>query len=606
MKVGVAFSDSISTEKVSKRRNYDDTPFGSMRMRGFLLPVLLFLAIGVLLVRVFFVEVLRGNYYRGLSDENRIKTIVIHSPRGIIFDRNHTPLVFNTPGFRKIEDPSGGIQEKRTVQLTQELALQVLAQGEKNLEIDSLRQYPYKDAMAHVLGYIGQISKDELKDTVYSDYKTGDLLGKSGIEKQYEATLRGNDGKQLVEIDAMGKTIRTLGQTDPIPGNDITLTLDVKLQTAAFEGLKDVKKGAVVVTTPEGEVVTLVSKPSFDPNLFTLRRFVPQGELTSSGSAYASVDQILTDGDNQPLLNRSIGGVYPPGSTFKLVTSASGLENNVIDEKFEVEDNGVITVGAFSFSNWYFTEYGRTEGLVNVVKAIKRSNDIFFYVLADKIGVDKLSKTARSFGIGEKSGIDLEGEAEGLVPDEKWKQKELGEGWYLGDSYHYGIGQGFLLTTPLQVNGWTRAVASGGTLYQPHLLKSSKLKVKSSKLVSSKNLELIREGMVESCSPGGVAWPLFEFKIVNSKLQIDGRNILETAQSTSSAQFKDQRHITVACKTGTAQHGGETTLPHAWITLFAPAYDPQIVVTVLAETSGEGSNIAAPIAKEILQEWFEK
>lgn len=599
MKVGIAFGDSVTTEKLSKRRNYDDAFFGGFRMRSFLLLIFLFLGLGIILARVFYIQVLQGNYYRGLSNENRIKTIIIHNPRGIIFDRNKIPLVFNTPGFRKTENPQSGQVGDKTVQLTREKALEEIAKGEKNLEIDSLRSYPYKDAMAHVLGFIGQISKDELKDEKYKDYKALDLIGKTGIEKQYESVLRGVDGKQLVEIDSLGKAVRTLGQTDPIPGNDIILTLDSKLQNAAYEGLKDIKKGAVVVTTPRGEVLTLVSKPSFDPNLFSL------GDArVASESGYSSVTQILSDSENQPFLNRAIGGVYPPGSTFKLITAAAGLENNIIDDRFEVVDNGVITVGAFSFSNWYFTEYGKTEGSVNVIKAIKRSNDIFFYTLADKIGVEELSKTARKFGLGKKSGIDLEGEASGLVPDSEWKQREIGESWYLGDSYHYGIGQGYLLTTPLQVNQWTRVIASGGMLYEPHLLKSSKLKVQGSKLISEKTFELIREGMIESCSPGGVAWPLFEFRVQNSELRIDGKNITEVPQSTVSAQFKDYRHVVIACKTGTAQHGGETTLPHAWITLFAPAYNPEIVITVLAESSGEGSNIAAPVAKKILEEWF--
>jgi len=200
----------------------------------------------------------------------------------------------------------------------------------------------------------------------------------------------------------------------------------------------------------------------------------------------------------------------------------------------------------------------------------------------------------------------LLGEEKGIVPTEDWKKKVIGEQWYLGDTYHYGIGQGFLLVTPLQVNAWTQVIANGGDLYTPHLLKSSKFKVQSSKLLSEKNLSLIRQGMVESCEPGGVAWPLFKLKIKNEKLKIDGRNFLTALESSTSGDLKDYREISIACKTGTAQHGGEETLPHAWITLFAPAYDPQIVVTVLSESSGEGSNVAAPVAKKILEEWFSR
>jgi penicillin-binding protein 2 len=346
----------------------------------------------------------------------------------------------------------------------------------------------------------------------------------------------------------------------------------------------------------------MVSRPSFDPNLFTMG----PGYLAASDSSYLSLSDILLDSQNQPLLDRSISGTYPPGSTFKLVVASSGLENKIIDENYQVEDTGVLQVGAFSFSNWYYTGYGGKDGEVNVVKGIKRSNDIFFYTLAGKVGVDTVSETAKKFGLGKTLGIDLQGEATGLVPTPEWKQKIIGEQWYLGDTYHYGIGQGFLLTTPLQVNGWTQAIANGGTLYQPHLLKDLKPHILGSNLLDQHSSDLIREGMVEACSPGGVAWPLFNYTIKNPRLKVDGKNILEAPQATTTAGFQDFRHVVIACKTGTAENGGNNTLAHAWITLFAPAYNPQIVVTVLSENSGEGSNIAGPIAKQILDAWFSR
>ncbi|PIZ98160.1 MAG: hypothetical protein COX78_03665, partial [Candidatus Levybacteria bacterium CG_4_10_14_0_2_um_filter_35_8] len=203
--------------------------------------------------------------------------------------------------------------------------------------------------------------------------------------------------------------------------------------------------------------------------------------------------------------------------------------------------------------------------------------------------------------LGKPLGIDLEGEAAGTVPSPDWKEKEIGESWYLGDTYHYGIGQGFLLTTPLQVNGFTQVIANGGILYVPHLIKDQRSKIKDQNLLDRKNIDLIRQGMIEACSPGGVAWPLFDFKVKNSDLKIDGKNFLEDASGSAK-----MTKVAIACKTGTAQHGGEQTLPHAWITLFAPAYKPEIVITVLSEESGEGSNVAAPIAKKILESYFSK
>jgi len=588
LKTGVAFGDYIFKSS-RRRRNLSYEDEGHSNRNYFLVFSAVFL-FAVLFFRLFFLQIIQGYYYRYLSDSNRTKTVIIHAPRGIILDRNGVPLVYNLPGFR--ENVNG-----KTIQIPEGQALGLIAAGKNVLEIDSLRSYPYKDAFAHVLGYVGQISQDELSDPLYSDYSPGDIIGKSGIEQQYEPMLRGVDGKQLFEVDARGNLTRKLGQQDPIAGENITLTLDTKLQEAVFAAMSGVKKGAAIVSTPKGEILALVSKPSFDPNLFTMG----EGYKTASNSAYLTLSDVLMDGQNQPLLNRSIGGTYPPGSTFKLIVASAALKNNIIDENWQVDDTGILRVGDFSFSNWYYTDYGGTDGEVNIVKGIKRSNDIFFYKLAEKVGVDKVSETAKLFGLGEKLGIDLQGEQPGLVPTQEWKQAVIGEPWYLGDTYHYGIGQGFLLTTPLQINGWTQAIANDGTLYRPHLLKDLGPQIINTNLLDAHASDLIKEGMVEACSPGGVAWPLFNYQIKNAKLPIDGKNILGLDPASGSA---DMRRVVLACKTGTAENGGNNTLAHAWITLFAPAYNPQIVITVLSENSGEGSNVAGPIAKQILDSWF--
>ncbi len=595
MKTGVAFGDFIRTEKLSRRHD-DDFSMRRARMRDSLMLLSFILVFTLLFIRLFYIQIFQGVYYRNLSDNNRLRTTVIHAPRGIIVDRNGVPLVFNVPGFRQ---KTGG----KTIFLNQEQALKLIAQGKKDLEVDSLRLYPYKEVLAHAIGYIGQISKDELEDRAFSGYRGGDIVGKTGIEKAFEHNLAGTDGKKLSEVDAAGRVVRPLGQTDPTAGENIKLALDIKLQQAAFSAMKEVKKGAVVVSTPTGEILALVSKPSFDANLFTLGEGYKN---YNDYNNYKTVEEVLSDGKSEPLLNRVISGAYPPGSTFKLVVAAAGLEDKIIDKDFQVEDTGVITVGKFSFSNWYFTQYGKLEGKVDIIKAIKRSNDIFFYKLAEMVGVDRISRMAENFGLGKSLGIDLGGEAGGLVPTQQWKEKTIGEGWYLGDTYHYGIGQGYLLVTPLQVNMWTSVIANGGTLYQPRLVKNTTNKPINTNFLKKETIDLIREGMRESCSTGGVAWPLFQFKIKNSELRIDGKNFLLPEEATTSAKFNDYREVSIACKTGTAQHGGEQTLPHAWITLFAPIYNPQIVVTVLAEESGEGSNVAAPIAKKILEEWFSR
>jgi len=594
MKHGAAFGDYITGGKKRTKRSYDES-FSENYFRSYiLLGGLVFLFV-VFVSRLFWLQILEGGNYRSLSDSNRIRTEIVHAPRGIIFDRNNNPLVFNVPGFRKKE-------KDKTVLLSREKALSLIAKGEKNLEVDQLRLYPYKESLSHVIGYIGQVSEDELNGTEYSGYVSGDLIGKMGIEQFFEKRLTGVDGKTLIEVDSSGKKIRTLGQSDPVAGEDIQLNIDANVQKKAYEALKDVKKGVVIASLPKGEIVALVSKPSFDPNLFTLG----ESYEVATDAAYLTLSSLLSDTTSQPFLNRAISGTYPPGSTFKLVTAAAGLQESIIDESYEIEDTGIIHVGEFSFSNWFFTQHGKTDGSVNVVKAISRSNDIFFYTLAGKIGVTKLSLMADKFGLGEQLGIDLQGESKGIVPNPDWKKKEIGEGWYLGDTYHYGIGQGFLLTTPLQVNALTQVIANNGTLYKPHLLKNENAKVIKDSILNQKSTALITRGMIESCAPGGVGWPLFKFKIKNEKLKIDDKNFFLPSEATVSGELKQWREIPVACKTGTAQHGDEDTLPHSWITLFAPAYDPEIIVTVLAESSGEGSNIAGPIAKKVLEEWFSR
>lgn len=587
MKVGPSFSESIHTEKRSRLHNQFDPSFFSMRVVIF--PLLIALVGIILFGRLFFLQILGGQYYRDLSDTNRIRTQILHAPRGIIFDRNGNPLVYNVPGYR--EEVNG-----KTVLLSQQEALTKIAAGDKKLEVDSLRSYPLGQVAAHIVGYIGQISANELKLPQYVTYQPGDLIGKMGIEDEFEALLKGTDGKKLIEVDATGKTIKTLGQTDPIPGQNIALTIDENVQKDTYAAMDTVQKGAAIVSTPQGQILSLVSKPSFDPNLFTMG----QGYKVPLASSYTNVAQILLDGNGQPLLNRAISGVYPPGSTFKIVTAAAALETHKIDANYTIEDTGVLKVGNFSFANWYYTDNGKTDGTVDVTKALQRSNDIFFYKVANLLGVDALSAQAAKFGLGSPLGIQLPGEASGLLPTKEWKLKNIGEPWYLGDDYHYGIGQGYLLVTPLQVNAWTQVVANGGTLYQPQLLLHSASVVKDSNLLTPENEDLIRKGMIEACAPGGVGWPLFNFTIKNPKIQIDGKNILAVPA------HPDMRQIVVACKTGTAQQGDAAADPHAWMTAFAPAYNPQVVVTVLSEGSGEGSNVAGPIIKQILTKWFER
>lgn len=530
--------------------------------------VILIVSIGVLLTRIFELTVLEGKYFRTLSEENRIREKKIAAPRGILYDRNGYPLVHNIPW-----PPSSN-------------------SGQVPYSIT--REYPYGEVFAHAVGFTGEINQQELNElnaklAASISYSAGDVIGKTGIEKSYEDKIRGIDGKELFEVDALGKSIRSLGRIEPKPGKNLTLTLDLDLQKTA-SGAMEERKGAVIATDPRtGEILSFYSSPSFDPNKFTTR---------------ADFQSIFKD-QNNPMFDRVIGGTYPPGSTYKIVVSLAGLETGAIDAQTQIEDTGVISVGQFSFPNWYFMQYGKKEGMVDIVKAIKRSNDIFFYKTGEALGVDRLATWSKKLGLGNTLGVDIDGEAKGIVPDTNWKKRTRGEPWYLGDTYHIAIGQGDLLTTPLQVNAWTNVIANGGKLCKPYLVKSEPKPEECKDLgIKKENIGLIREGMKEACSTGGTGWPLFEFKVNSSKLKIDGKDFLATYESTTSA--RPMVGIPAACKTGTAEFGDAKGATHAWFTVFAPVYNPQISITVLVEGAGEGSNVAAPIAKKMLNEWFGK
>jgi penicillin-binding protein 2 len=403
-----------------------------------------------------------------------------------------------------------------------------------------------------------------------------------GIEEQYESVLRGVNGKELIETDALGRTIKKIGEKQPFSGRDVRLTLDLRLQKLVKDAFLDKEKGAVVASDPStGEILAVYSSPSFDPNLFTMPQTVESSKALKN----------ILESKESPLFNRAIGGVYPSGSTFKIVTAAAGLETGKISAKTEIEDVGEIKIGPYRFPNWYFLQYGGKDGMVNVVRALKRSNDIFFYKAGEMVGLDSLVLMARKFGLSEKTGIDFPHESKGLMPDEEWKKKTIGDNWYLGDTYHLAIGQGYLLVTPLQINLMTNVIANGGKLCRPHLRLNDQSDSNASDVLcwdiglKTETISLIKEGMKEACLEGGTAWPFFDFKI----------------QSLTS---QETEKISVGCKTGTAEFGDPNNNTHGWFTVFAPFEKPKITMTILVEGAGEGSNVAAPVAKKVLSEWL--
>lgn len=602
VKLGSTFSDSI--ERSSKRRlmmrEHALTGWGA---RLTLLQLLLIISFSILAIRVFHLTFIRGTEYRRLSEENRVRTATIHAPRGIIYDRMGVALAENIPGVRVVLPCVVGKPCNSEFKTEDEFKKSNLVDS-VYVETDYLRTYTDSMVNAHVIGYLTEVTQEELSNPYFSyqGYLVGDRIGRMGVEETFEKTLRGTDGKELIEVDSQGKKIRTLGKLEAIKGDDVQLSLDMVIQKVAYEALGE-NPGAVIVSKPKtGELIALVSTPSFNPNLF-------HTGLTSKEY------NLLVSSSDRPLFNRAISGVYPPGSTFKIIASVAGLESGKITQDDVVDDIGVVKIGSFSFSNWYFTQYGKTDGQVNLVKALARSNDIYFYKLGETVGITTLAEWGKKFRIGEKTGIEIDGEAQGVMPTPEWRKKVRGEEWYLGDTYHIGIGQGDLQTTPLHVNHWTNIIASHGIdcnstiIHQTSVAKDERCR---SMNIKNTTLDVITLGMVRACSGGenveyqGTGWPLFNFSILRENL------------SAYKGQGQELR-IPIACKTGTAETGDAQGKTHAWLTAFAPipeqfvvntentlVGEPEIAVTVLVEKGGEGSSVAAPIAKKIFEAWFKK
>ncbi|OGM22363.1 hypothetical protein A2691_01940 [Candidatus Woesebacteria bacterium RIFCSPHIGHO2_01_FULL_39_23] len=513
----------------------------------------------VLFARLFELQVIKGNYYRDLSDGNRVRRVTINAPRGKIFARGGEVLVDNRPVYFKLVLTGDGGYQKIEVE---ESGLDTI--------IEYKRFYPLGADLAHVTGFVGYVAESELsrvepKCPEKGALKLNSWVGRNGLEETYNCGLRGFDGEELIEVDTHGNKVRVLGRKPARTGEDIRTTIDYGLQKKAVDAIKG-KIGAIVATDIKGEVLALYSSPSFDPNLFV-----------DSNLAYSSrLENVLND-SNHPLFNRAIAGLYHPGSTFKIVTSIAALSEGKIDEKFIFDDPGVISINDFEFANWYFTQYGGLEGELGVVRAIARSTDTFFYKVGELVGIKSLASWSRKFGLEDKSGIDLAGEVTGLVPDPEWKGRVKGEKWFLGNTYHVAIGQGDLALTPLSVNQISSVVASYGKVCRPFIARRENEVNKSCRElgISTKNISLVKQGMVEACETGGTGYPFFDY---NPK---------------------------VACKTGTAEtiEMGKT---HAWFTVFAPSDDPEIILTVLVEKGGEGSSVAAPIAREILEFYFQR
>lgn len=569
-----------------------------------------------LLINLFIVQVLKGVEYRRLADNNKIRVLTLRPERGVIFDTNNKIIASNKLGFKLMLDASQVqasliknleatvnkfLEEKVEIEkqfyfaneadirnivlkpnITQKEAISIESHLKELpgifIESEPKRDYLFPQELAHVLGYVAEASQEDLKK---GDLAGGGLVGKTGLEFIYDNFLRGKKGQKIFEINAQGEEVRLLKEDLPEAGASLVLTIDAELQEKVFEALQKqmiLSKAnagvSIVQDINTGAVLSLVVIPSFDPNFF-VRAGLTQQEVQS-----------VLENPRKPLFNRAISGLYPPGSIFKLVTALAGLEENIITKSSFIDDKGGISIGSFVYRDW--KEGGH--GVVNLEKAIAQSCDTFFYILGGGyqgikgLGVEKLSKWAKILGLGKETEIDLLGEKKGLVPDPDWKQKMKNEPWYLGNTYHLAIGQGDILVTPLQINNLTVAIANGGYLLKPFLVKEIRnskeeaLKIFGKRILkqdfsSKENINLIKEGMRGAVLPGGTAYPLRYLKVA------------------------------AAAKTGTAESTAfENT--HAWMTAFAPYESPEIAITVLLESGGEGSDDAGPVVQAVFEYYF--
>jgi len=581
----------------------------------------------ILIVRLFFLQIYQHELYRTLSLNNQVRIVPIVPPRGLIFDRNGILLAEHKPTFNLELTPmrTSNIEETLTaihaiiplseseqqtfykqlkykrrhesvplrLNLTEEEVAKFIIEKHRFPGVDviarSIRYYPLNEAVSHVIGYVAPINEKELETLDTSNYRGTYHIGKTGIEKFYETELHGKVGHQHIETDAKGRTIRVLGNTSPIPGKNLHLSLDSKLQQAAFDALGDLKGSVIAIDPHNGEVLALVSKPSFNPNLFT------QGIDVKT---YRS----LQNSPDKPLFNRAISAQYPPGSTIKPLVALQGLDSGIITTQFKIWDPGWYQLGGKGrlYRDMIYFSKKHGHDWVDVEKAIVQSCDTFFFSLAHKLGVHRLEDIFKRFGLGKKTQIDMAGEAGGLVPSEEWKQRTRNEAWYPGDTLNIGIGQGTLLATPLQLAQMTAILASKGEYYKTHLVKAFSetgqtpipLPINKETPVILKHNEywdtVIQSMRKVIHEPGGTAHSLSQ----GIRYQMAGKTgtaqVFNLKQNEKYEVNKVKDHLR----------------DHSWFIAFAPVNEPKIAICVLIENKHKKS--AKEIARIVLDCFFEQ
>ena len=598
-----------------------DNDWFKQRLTRVMLCILL--AFIVVIIRLVGLQIISGTEFRRLSENNSIRLQMIEPSRGSISDRKGKLLVDNRPSFdlsiifknarpvvhaakqlsqylslpetdllSKIKSQKG-ISPFKPVSLKEDIGRDLLGFIEVHkfdlpgivVDVKARRQYMEKYGAAHLIGYLSEINLNELKSQKYQDVRSGDLIGKFGVEKKYDHHLRGKGGGRQVEVDVNGQVVRILKQIDAEPGHNIYLTIDHELQIKA-ESLIENAVGTVVAMDPQtGEVLALASSPSFDPNAF-------------SNGMSQEIWNSLVSNPFRPMENKAIQGEYPPASTYKIVTAIAGLEEGVIDTKAKLYCPGFYKFGDRVFRCWKETGHG----WVNLETAIVESCDVFFYQVGQKLGVDRLAKYAKAFGLGSLSGLNLDREAKGLVPTAAWKKRRTGIKWQRGETLSVAIGQGYNLVTPLQMGVLISMVANGGTRYKPSILKA--IESADGKSITQHEPKILGRLSIKKHTLSVVRKALW--KVVNTK--------------KGTARIAHLKNIDISGKTGTAQVFSRKKnemkrkeedmpahlKPHAWFVAYAPSDQPKIAVAVIVEHGGHGSSTASPIAREIINTYLLK
>ncbi len=581
----------------------------------------------VLALRLWYLQILGVDHYRNLSERNRIRHIAIQAPRGAIFDRHGTLLVDNRPAFtvsalrqevgdrdQLFEDlgellevdveqlkrswqAGEGLPRYRPLPLLKDVGRQSMEKIQENsvnlpgilVEVKPFRDYPFGDMAAHLFGYLGEVTEEELQDPEFSGYSSGEMVGKTALEQMFEGKLRGTAGQKRIEVNVRGSELRQLTTRSPLPGQRLYLTIDAILQQAAEKALEDNAGAVVALDVNSGEILAFVSRPTFDPALFA--RGVNNDEWRE-----------LIENTQHPMTNKVLRGQYPPGSTFKMAVALAALEAKVVTPETSVQCNGRFKLGnSYEYRCWKKNGHG----LVDLHKAIKESCDVWFYQVGLETGIDRIAHAAQQLGLGQSTGFPFGGERPGLIPTRSWKKKRFGTSWYNGETVITSIGQGFVLATPLQLASMTAALANGGTVWKPQIVQKvvdlegqADWLLAPEKLMqvnwSEKSLSAVRKAMEAVVNDvGGTAWRS-RMETIRFAGKTGTSQVVRRKSDEEEEQEKDDEAIPYQYR------------DHALFVSYAPADKPQIAVAVVVEHGGHGSSAAAPVAKAVYEAYFSK